>query len=145
MVSERIDEYVGEALRHFPRRMRVPARRRLKNLIYQMLEDYTEGEEPTAQDAFAVFDALGDPSEVGQQIFGYYDRERKENVRKAKKLARTVGFVLQVLAILLVVVGIVLLTVDTGASALPIGLAAVFGAITLALRVLYPGLFDEGE
>lgn len=135
--------YVEEAVRPLPRRMRPGARRRLKNLIYDMLQDYTEGDQPTRQDLWTVLEVLGEPSAVGQQMLGHYVRERKTFVRKAKRLAVLASRVLYGLALVLVILGIGLLAAGPTANALPLWLAAVCGAAALGLQVLFPGLFDK--
>ena len=143
MISDRIDLYVEEAVRPLPRRMRPGARRRLKNLIYEMLEDYTEGDKPTRQDLWTVLDVLGEPAEVGRQMLDHYVRERKVFIRKARKLVMMVSRVLYVLAFLLVAGGIAALASGPTANALPLGLAAICGAVALGLQVIFPGLFDR--
>ena len=143
MISDRIDLYVEEAVRPLPRRMRPGARRRLKNLVYEMLEDYTEGDKPTRQDLWTVLDVLGEPSAVGRQMLDHYVRERETFVRKAKRLAVTASRVLYALALLLVILGIALLAAGPTANALPLWLAAICGAAALGLQVIFPGFFDK--
>ena len=143
MISNRIDLYVEEAVRPLPRRMRPGARRRLKNFIYEMLEDYTEGDKPTRQDLWTVLEVLGEPSEVGRQMLDHYVREREVFIRKAKKLAKIASRVLYILAFFLVALGIAMLAAGPTANALPLGLAALCGVAALGLQIIFPGFFDK--
>ena len=143
MISNRIDLYVEEAVQPLPRSMRTGARRRLKNLIYEMLEDYTEGDQPTRQDLWTVLEVLGEPAEVGRQMLDHYVREREVFIRKAKKLAMLTSRVLYILAFVLIAYGIASLASGPAANAVPLGLAAICGAAALGLQVFFPGFFDK--
>ena len=74
MVERIIDRYVADVMRYIPPLERLKAERDLKEVIYEMLEDYMEGERPVGRDARAVIRDLGPAYYVASE---YNQRKRK--------------------------------------------------------------------
>lgn len=80
MVVERIiDRYVADVMRYIPPLERIKAERDLKEVIYEMLDDYMEGQRPVGRDARAVIRDLGPAYYVASE---YNQRKRKARRRR---------------------------------------------------------------
>jgi len=139
LMKQRIAAYVERAVGHVPAGYRPALRRQLKDLIYSMLEDFTEGDKPRMSDVYCVLDALGDPKEVGQNLLDEYVSVRKERVRRLKIIAQAGLIVSYAAAAVLVVGGIAALAFGMTDAAPMLVPGCGAGLFALALRTFVPG------
>ena len=132
MVERIIDRYVADVMRYIPPLERLKAERDLKEVIYEMLEDYMEGE----RDARAVIRDLGPAYYVASEY-----NQRKRKARRRRRIVTVRAFDRLVHVILALAMTCVLL----GAAALALGITdnmiAIFTGAILAIGLVIIGMF----
>lgn len=136
MVERIIDRYVADVMRYIPPLERKKAERDLKEVIYEMLEDYMEGERPVGRDARAVIRELGPAYYVASE---YNTRKRKAR-HKRKVVARRVFDKL-----VQVIFALSMFCVILGVAALALGITdnmiAIFTGAILAIGLVIISMF----
>ena len=77
MVTRIVNRYVEQVVDLLPFWEKSHARKALKDVIFEMLEDYCEGERPVGRDARAVLSVLGSPEELANQYYEFRSRQKK--------------------------------------------------------------------
>ena len=136
MVERIIDRYVADVMRYIPPLERLKAERDLKEVIYEMLDDYMEGERPVGRDARAVIRDLGPAYYVASEY-----NQRKRKARRRRRIVTVRAFDRLVHVILALAMTCVLL----GAAALALGITdnmiAIFTGAMLAIGLVIIGMF----
>ena len=136
MVAKIIDRYVAEVMRYIPPMERLKAERDLKEVIYEMLEDYMEGERPVGRDARAVIRDLGPAYYVASE---YNQRKRKARRRRRIAAGRALDRLVHV------IFALSMTCVVLGAAALALGITdnmiAIFTGAMLAIGLVIIGMF----
>ena len=136
MVERIIDRYVADVMRYIPPLERLKAERDLKEVIYEMLEDYMEGERPVGRDARAVIRALGPAYYVASEY-----NQRKRKARRRRKIAA--GRALD--RLVHVILALSMICVTLGAAALALGITdnmiAIFTGAMPAIGLAIIGMF----
>ncbi len=123
-------------MKELPLWARPKAERELKDVIYEMLEDYTEGDRPVGRDARAVLKELGTPEEIAAQYYEHRRHTKKKIKMNTKKTIRLIVRIVFILSMALVVFGILILATGLSSNMLPILLGAI-----LALGVILANMF----
>ena len=136
MVAKIIDRYVAEVMRYIPPMERLKAERDLKEVIYEMLEDYMEGERPVGRDARAVIRALGPAYYVASE---YNQRKRKARRRRRLAAGRALDRLIHV------ILALSMICVILGAAALALGITdnmiVIFTGAMPAIALVIIGMF----
>ena len=136
MVERIIDRYVADVMRYIPPFERFKAERDLKEVIYEMLEDYTEGERPVGRDARAVIRALGPAYYVASE---YNHRKKKARRRRRVAAGRALDRLVHV------ILALSMTCVVLGAAALALGITdnmiAIFTGAMPAIGLVIIGMF----
>lgn len=136
MVERIIDHYVAEVMRYIPPMERFKAERDLKEVIYEMLDDYMEGERPVGRDARAVIRELGPAYYVASEY-----NQRKRKARHRRKIVMRWAFerlvqIMFALSMFFVVIGVAAL-----ALGLTDNMIAIFAGAILAIGLVIIGMF----
>ncbi len=136
MVERIIDRYVADVMRYIPPLERFKAERDLKEVIYEMLDDYMEGERPVGRDARAVIRALGPAYYVASE---YNQRKRKAKRRRRIAAGRALDRLIHV------ILALSMTCVILGAAALAFGITdnmiVIFTGAMPAFGLVIIGMF----
>jgi hypothetical protein len=136
VVERIIDRYVADVMRYIPPLERLKAERDLKEVIYEMLEDYMEGERPVGRDARAVIRALGPAYYVASE---YNQRKRKARRRRRLAAGRALDRLIHV------ILALSMICVILGAAALALGITdnmiVIFTGAMPAIALVIIGMF----
>lgn len=136
MVEKIIDQYVAEVMRYIPPLERRKAEKDLKEVIYEMLDDYMEGERPVARDARAVIRELGPAYYVASEY-----NHRKKKARRRRKMIAGRAFDRLVQIIFALSMTCVVLGVAALAFGLTDNMIAIFTGAILAIGLVIISMF----
>ncbi len=136
MVERIIDRYVADVMRYIPPLERIKAERDLKEVIYEMLEDYMDGERPVGRDARAVIRDLGPAYYVASE---YNQRKRKARRRRRLAAGRALDRLVHV------ILALSMICVVLGVAALALGITdnmiVIFTGAMPAIALVIIGMF----
>ncbi|MDO4804930.1 MAG: hypothetical protein Q4A32_08945 [Lachnospiraceae bacterium] len=138
MVSRIIDRYVDEVTQQLPIGVRKAAERSLKDVIYEKLDDYTDGQRAVTRDVRAVLREMGTPDELADAYYKEIARRKKNKKRDAAQNLEEASSVVLGVSVMLVVLGLILLACGVTSNVFPILLGAV-----MALSVMLSKTFGS--
>ena len=134
-----IDRYLKKVLEYLPVRDRRKARRIISGMIYEMLEEHTDREKPTAKEVREVLKELGTPGELAYAYYDEFHKPLKIHL-DVKKIFQGLFRFITVLASILVAAGVISLVMGVGSM-----IYMVFGTALGVLVVLYQMVMTVGE
>ncbi len=136
MVSRIVDQYVDAVTQQLPIAVRKSVERRMKDTIYEKLDEYTHGQRAVSRDVRAVLREMGSPDEI---VNAYYEEAARRKKKKSRENEQNMEDALKIVwgvSIMLVVLGLILLIAGVTSNVFPILLGAV-----LALSVMLSKMF----
>lgn len=138
MVSRIIDQYVDDVTQQLPIGVRRTVERDLKDIIYQKLDDYTEGQRAVSRDVRVVLREMGSPDEIADL---YYVELAKRKKKKRKKMSQSLEDTSRLIlgaGALLIVLGMVLLITGVTSNVMPIMIGAVLALGVMLFKTFGP-------
>lgn len=136
MVSRIVDQYVDAVTQQLPIAVRKSVEQRMKDTIYEKLDEYTHGQRAVSRDVRAVLREMGSPDEI---VNAYYEEAARRKKKKSRENEQNMEDALKIVwgvSIMLVVLGLILLIAGVTSNVFPILLGAV-----LALSVMLSKMF----
>lgn len=144
LIEKKINAYIHNVIVRLPLYARNGADQDLRDMIYEMLDDYAGDHEPDILDCRDVLRDLGSPAEMAEAYKQSVKLERERNreqegVRKLTNeqllhIMSTVSAVLMVVAVLLIGIGLVAVSVKLTSSMLPLFIGAVLALVSVTGR-----------
>ena len=119
LIEKKINTYIHNVIVRLPLYARNGADQDLRDMIYEMLDDYAGDHEPDILDCRDVLRDLGSPAEMAEAY---------------KQSVNTVSAVLMVVAALLIGFGLVAVSVKLTSSMLPLFIGAVLALVSVTGR-----------
>ncbi len=147
MVSRIINQYVDDVTQQLPIAVRKSVDRELKDIIYEKLDDYTDGQRAVSRDVRAVLREMGSPDEIADIYYAEIDRRRKKKARENKQSLEDASGVVFGVSIMLVILGLVLLIAGVTSNVFPILLGAVLSLSVMLSKMFGPTIekLDTGS
>ena len=135
LIEKKINTYIHNVIVRLPLYARNGADQDLRDMIYEMLDDYAGDHEPDILDCRDVLRDLGSPAEMAEAYKQSVklERERNREQEGVRKLT-TVSAVLMVAAVLLIGIGLVAVSVKLTSSMLPLFIGAVLALVSVTGR-----------
>ena len=136
LIEKKINAYIHNVIVRLPLYARNGADQDLRDMIYEMLDDYAGDHEPDILDCRDVLRDLGSPAEMAEAYKQSVklERERNREQEGVRKLTNTVSAVLMVVAALLIGFGLVAVSVKLTSSMLPLFIGAVLALVSVTGR-----------
>ena len=139
MLADRIiEKYVDEAAKSSPLMTRAAVRSGLKDMIYEMLTSYCEGDRPTLRDAREVLRAIGSPEDAALQYRRQMGLEVKKSRKKALRVLKHVQELAFAIATLLMISGLMSVVIGKAGNIKAFLAGAVIAVTIVAVRNFIP-------
>ena len=123
MVGRIIDQYVDAVTQQLPIGVRKSVERKLKDTIYDKLDEYTNGQRAVSRDVRAVLREMGSPDEIANAYYEEAARRKKRTKKESDQNMEDASNVIFGVSVMLVILGMILLI----ALALSVMLSKMFG------------------
>lgn len=138
MVSRIINRYVDEVTQQLPIGVRKAAENNLKDMIYEKLDDYTDGQRAVSRDVRAVLREIGTPDELADAYYKELARQKRKRKRESVGNLEEASNVVLWVSILLVALGLILLACGVTSNVFPILLGAVMALSVMLSKTFGP-------
>lgn len=138
MVSRIVNRYVEDVEKELPFWVRRKAGKELKDVIYEMMEDYTEGERPVGRDARAVLRELGTPDEIAAQFYEQRKKQKKRMRVSTRKLLMILIRGFSAAAAVLIFTGVIFLAAGITNNMFMIFIGAFMAVLVVFIRMFLP-------
>lgn len=136
MVGRIIDQYVDAVTQQLPIGVRKSVERKLKDTIYDKLDEYTNGQRAVSRDVRAVLREMGSPDEIVNAYYEEAARRKKRTKKESDQNMEDASNVIFGVSVMLVILGMILLIAGVTSNVFPILLGSV-----LALSVMLSKMF----
>lgn len=138
MVSRIVDQYVDAVTQQLPIAVRKSVERKMKDTIYEKLDDYTHGQRAVSRDVRAVLREMGSPDEIADAYYQEAARRKKIKAKEREQNMEDNTKVIFGVSIMLVVLGLVLLVAGVTSNVFPILLGAILSLSVLLSKMFGP-------